>query len=92
MFPGIKWPNDLMIVAGERFVGRKLAGILAESVVADGRIDAVVLGMGLNVNWPEVLPPSWPTRPSPSTTWSVTRSTGRPSWSRGCATSTAGST
>jgi BirA family biotin operon repressor/biotin-[acetyl-CoA-carboxylase] ligase len=56
VFPGIKWPNDLVVVAGERFVGRKLAGILAESVVADGRIDAVVLGMGLNVNWPEVLP------------------------------------
>ena len=56
VFPGIKWPNDLMIVAGERFAGRKLAGILAESVVADGRIAAVVLGMGLNVNWPEVLP------------------------------------
>jgi len=56
VFPGIKWPNDLMIVAGERFAGRKLAGILAESVVTDGRIDAVVLGMGLNVNWPEVLP------------------------------------
>lgn len=57
VFPGIKWPNDLMIVAGERFAGRKLAGILAESVVSDGRVDAVVLGMGLNVNWPEVLPP-----------------------------------
>lgn len=56
VFPGIKWPNDLVVVAGERFTGRKLAGILAESVVSDGRIDAVVLGMGLNVNWPEVLP------------------------------------
>lgn len=56
VFPGIKWPNDLVVVAGDRFAGRKLAGILAESVVADGRIAAVVLGMGLNVNWPEVLP------------------------------------
>jgi BirA family biotin operon repressor/biotin-[acetyl-CoA-carboxylase] ligase len=56
VFPGIKWPNDLVVVAGDRFAGRKLAGILAESVVADGRISAVVLGMGLNVNWPEVLP------------------------------------
>ncbi len=55
-FPGIKWPNDLVIVAGDRFAGRKLAGILAESVVSDGRLGAVVLGMGLNVNWPEVLP------------------------------------
>ena len=56
VFPGIKWPNDLVVVAGERFSGRKLAGILAESVIADGRIDAVVVGMGLNVNWPAVLP------------------------------------
>jgi BirA family biotin operon repressor/biotin-[acetyl-CoA-carboxylase] ligase len=55
--PGIKWPNDLVVVAGERFAGRKLAGILAESVVTDSRVDAVVVGMGLNVNWPEVLPP-----------------------------------
>ena len=56
VFPGIKWPNDLMIVAGERFAGRKLAGILAESVIVGGRVEAVVVGMGLNVNWPEVLP------------------------------------
>ena len=56
VFPGIKWPNDLVAVAGERFAGRKLAGILAESVIVDGRIDAVVVGMGLNVNWPAVLP------------------------------------
>jgi BirA family transcriptional regulator, biotin operon repressor / biotin---[acetyl-CoA-carboxylase] ligase len=53
---GIKWPNDLVVVAGERFAGRKLAGILAESIVTDGHLDAVVVGMGLNVNWPEVLP------------------------------------
>ena len=54
--PRLKWPNDLVSWRGERFVGRKLAGILAESVVADGRIAAVVLGIGLNVNWPEALP------------------------------------
>jgi BirA family biotin operon repressor/biotin-[acetyl-CoA-carboxylase] ligase len=41
--PGLKWPNDL-------FVGdRKLAGVLAESVVAGERLEAVVVGMGLNV-------------------------------------------
>lgn len=56
VYPGIKWPNDLVVVAGERFGGRKLAGILAESIVTDGHLDAVVVGMGLNVNWPEVLP------------------------------------
>lgn len=38
--PQLKWPNDLVIGS------HKLAGILAE---ATG--DAVVLGMGLNVNW-----------------------------------------
>ena len=56
VYPGIKWPNDLVVVAGDRFSGRKLAGILAESLVTEGRLDAVVVGMGLNVNWPEVLP------------------------------------
>src|SRR5262245_712843 len=29
VYPGIKWPNDLVVVAGDRFAGRKLAGILA---------------------------------------------------------------
>lgn len=48
----LKWPNDLLV--GDR----KLAGILAESVVVDGRVEAVVVGMGLNVTWPppEALP------------------------------------
>lgn len=78
--PGLKWPNDLVVVAGERFAGRKLGGILAEARTATptatrtattaatrtaaaggvGRgpsIDAVVVGMGLNVNWPVDLPP-----------------------------------
>jgi BirA family transcriptional regulator, biotin operon repressor / biotin---[acetyl-CoA-carboxylase] ligase len=40
--PTLKWPNDLLV--GDR----KLAGILAESVR-----DAVVVGLGLNVRWPE---------------------------------------
>ena len=60
--PGIKWPNDLVITDGGRFEGHKLAGILAESVVRDGRISAIVLGMGLNVNWPEELPPDLASR------------------------------
>lgn len=58
--PGIKWPNDLVVeidpalrVAGD--VGyRKLAGILTETVVADSRIVALVVGMGLNTGWAEV--------------------------------------
>lgn len=54
--PGIKWPNDLVIADGGPFEGRKLSGILAESIVGEGRVSAVVLGMGLNVNWPDDLP------------------------------------
>lgn len=41
--PRLKWPNDLVVQGG------KLAGILAER--AD---DALVVGMGLNVDWPAV--------------------------------------
>jgi BirA family biotin operon repressor/biotin-[acetyl-CoA-carboxylase] ligase len=44
--PGIKWPNDLVV--GDR----KLAGVLAEAA-----LPAVVVGIGLNVNWPAELPP-----------------------------------
>lgn len=52
--PGLKWPNDLVV---ERPDGtRKLAGILAESIVTAGRIDAIAVGMGLNVQWPQPLP------------------------------------
>jgi BirA family biotin operon repressor/biotin-[acetyl-CoA-carboxylase] ligase len=55
--PGVKWPNDLVVVAGDRHRGRKLGGILAEARMANGRVEAVVVGMGLNVNWPPDLPP-----------------------------------
>lgn len=52
--PALKWPNDLVV---ERAGGtRKIAGLLAESIVRAGRIDAVALGMGLNVQWPAELP------------------------------------
>lgn len=41
----IKWPNDL-------YVGRKkLAGILTEFALKGKRLDYVILGLGLNVNW-----------------------------------------
>lgn len=43
--PGLKWPNDLVV--GDR----KLAGILAER---DG--DAVVVGVGVNVEWNDFPP------------------------------------
>lgn len=41
--PSLKWPNDLVVA------DRKLAGVLAESVVAGDWLEAVVVGMGLNV-------------------------------------------
>jgi BirA family biotin operon repressor/biotin-[acetyl-CoA-carboxylase] ligase len=41
---GLKWPNDL-------WLGRKKAGgIIAETVTERGRIAAVILGIGINVN------------------------------------------
>jgi BirA family biotin operon repressor/biotin-[acetyl-CoA-carboxylase] ligase len=52
---GLKWPNDLVVLGGQ-LADRKLSGVLAESLLTDGRIDAVVVGMGLNVNWPSELP------------------------------------
>lgn len=47
---GLKWPNDLFVA------DRKLAGVLTESSVRGGRVDALVIGMGMNVNWPDEIP------------------------------------
>jgi BirA family biotin operon repressor/biotin-[acetyl-CoA-carboxylase] ligase len=50
----LKWPNDLVI--GRPW--RKLGGILCESAGAGARVDAVVIGVGLNVRqaaWPPEL-------------------------------------
>ena len=41
---GIKWPNDIM------FDGRKLVGILTEMTCELGKINYVVIGIGINVN------------------------------------------
>jgi BirA family transcriptional regulator, biotin operon repressor / biotin---[acetyl-CoA-carboxylase] ligase len=41
--PAIKWPNDLLCG------GRKLAGILAETVSRDGRVVGAALGAGVNL-------------------------------------------
>jgi BirA family transcriptional regulator, biotin operon repressor / biotin---[acetyl-CoA-carboxylase] ligase len=40
---GCKWPNDLVV--GDR----KLAGILPEAAISDGRLRHLVIGIGLNV-------------------------------------------
>ncbi|HNT99017.1 MAG TPA: biotin--[acetyl-CoA-carboxylase] ligase [Elusimicrobiales bacterium] len=41
--PSIKWPNDVLCGGG------KLAGILAEAVIAQGRPDGAVVGAGANL-------------------------------------------
>ncbi len=48
--PILTWPNDLYVD------DRKLGGILAEGVREGTAIIGVVVGMGLNVNWPEDVP------------------------------------
>jgi BirA family biotin operon repressor/biotin-[acetyl-CoA-carboxylase] ligase len=53
---GIKWPNDLVAGPTATPDDRKLAGVLAETSVVGGRVDAVVVGIGLNVNWPDRFP------------------------------------
>ena len=40
----VKWPNDVLI--GER----KVAGILVETLLSGGRVEAVIVGIGLNVH------------------------------------------
>ena len=42
----LKWPNDVVNPADDR----KLAGVLAEATFSGSRLDAVVIGMGLNAN------------------------------------------
>ena len=41
--PQVKWPNDVLLN------GKKVAGILAESVWTGDALDTVVLGMGVNL-------------------------------------------
>ena len=46
---GLKWPNDLWLQGGQASVGRKLGGILIETVVTAGGVRHCVIGVGLNV-------------------------------------------
>ena len=41
--PQIKWPNDVLLL------GRKVSGILVESVWSGHEIDCMVVGVGINV-------------------------------------------
>ena len=46
----VKWPNDIV------FEGGKISGILTESILGAGTIDAMVIGFGVNVNQEEGFP------------------------------------
>ena len=47
----IKWPNDILVNS------KKLAGILTEASSNSGRIEFVILGIGINLNFPAELMP-----------------------------------
>ena len=47
--PRIKWPNDVLLR------GRKVAGILSELACEPGRTLFVIVGIGLNLNFPRAL-------------------------------------
>ena len=49
--PEIKWPNDILVK------GKKLSGILAESSSEPNRLFFVVLGIGVNLNYPREMMP-----------------------------------
>ncbi|HEY7219453.1 MAG TPA: biotin--[acetyl-CoA-carboxylase] ligase [Candidatus Binatia bacterium] len=50
--PTIKWPNDILVE------GKKLAGVLTEAACAPDRVEYVILGIGVNVNyWIDAMPP-----------------------------------
>ena len=44
--PGLKWPNDVEIG------GRKVAGILVETLIGGSHEVVAVAGIGINVSWP----------------------------------------
>jgi BirA family biotin operon repressor/biotin-[acetyl-CoA-carboxylase] ligase len=45
---GLKWPNDVLVAGDGR--RRKVAGILVETLTVGSRVDAVVIGIGINVH------------------------------------------
>ncbi|OQX87535.1 MAG: biotin--[acetyl-CoA-carboxylase] ligase [Candidatus Omnitrophica bacterium 4484_70.2] len=43
----LKWPNDILLQ------GRKVGGVISEINLVEGKIDFLILGVGVNVNTPE---------------------------------------
>jgi BirA family biotin operon repressor/biotin-[acetyl-CoA-carboxylase] ligase len=42
----IKWPNDVVVGPSRR----KVAGVLVEAAISGGKVDAIVVGIGINVH------------------------------------------
>jgi BirA family biotin operon repressor/biotin-[acetyl-CoA-carboxylase] ligase len=55
----LKWPNDITVRT------RKLGGVLVETRVVSGRLEAAVVGVGINVHWD---PAAMPAEISPGAT------------------------
>lgn len=52
----LKWPNDLVVpVPADELGYRKAGGLLAEALEVDG-VPWLLVGLGLNVNWPSFPP------------------------------------
>jgi len=47
----VKWPNDVLVADSSRRPPRKVAGVLAEVLTGDS--PALVVGMGVNITWPD---------------------------------------
>src|SRR5262249_48453381 len=62
----IKWPNDVLVM------DKKVAGSLTESTTRGGSLEAVVVGIGVNLNWRE------PPPDLAAIAISVAQATGRP--------------
>lgn len=67
----LKWPNDIIAVHRGRLL--KVAGVLADGVPADGRMASMVVGLGVNVDWPQGEFPA----DLAGTMWSLSEASGR---------------
>ena len=47
----LKWPNDCLIN------GRKVCGVIAESIISKEKIEYIAIGFGINVNFPRSMLP-----------------------------------
>lgn len=67
----LKWPNDIVAVHRERLL--KVAGVLAEGSVEGGHLSTAIVGLGVNVDWPQ---DDYPAELA-GTMWSLSEASGR---------------